>query len=121
MAQARSGGGIKSSVNRSVGIKSGPANTRIIDPRSVFQLGTSQGDKLRPSGGHTGQPTTFPLIKGTGSQVPSGNAVAASTVAGPGGSRTIYKPGYQGTHGPVAGQREPFGRPWWKDFPGGGR
>src|SRR5215471_5845551 len=33
--------------------------------------------------------------------VPQGNAVAAATVCGPGGSRTVMRSGAQGTHGPV--------------------
>jgi hypothetical protein len=39
-----------------------------------------------------------------------GNEVAANTVCGVGGSRTIYATGTQTTHGSVAGTPKPQGR-----------
>jgi hypothetical protein len=42
------------------------------------------------------------LIKGTAPQVRSGNDVAASTVCRPGGSRTIYRSGFQALSGKVS-------------------
>jgi hypothetical protein len=39
-----------------------------------------------------------------------GNSVAASTVCGPGGSRSVMPSGGQGQHGPVAGKPAPQGR-----------
>lgn len=88
--KARSGGGYLSNKHRSVGIRTGPARTDVVSVEAVSDLG---------------QRTAFPkpdLIKGTAPQVRSGNDVAASTVCRPGGSRTIYRSGFQALSGKVS-------------------
>jgi hypothetical protein len=93
---------------KKVGVRSGPASTNKVSPAGTSQLGYATGDKLKKEGSHTGINSAVPVFQGSASQVPSGNAVAASTVAGPGGSRTVYKSGYQMQHGPSAGRpKEP--------------
>jgi hypothetical protein len=89
------GGGIQSSKLVRVGVRTGPPNTRIINPVGVAQLGAAQGGRMKGPESFTGINTAVPILQGTARRVRSGNAVAASTVAGPGGSRTIYKSGYQ--------------------------
>jgi hypothetical protein len=91
MSKARSGGGATMNKNRSVGVKAGPPSTNKISPKGVSQIGTTvvreAVEKVNVD--------TMPQVK-------SGNAVAASTVAGPGGSRTIYPRGTQSQHGSPA-------------------
>jgi hypothetical protein len=86
MSKAKSGGGISSNKLVNPGVKSGSPTANKINPGGAAQLGSS-----------TIQNPT-PLVKGTMNQVPLGNAVAPSTVCGPGGSRSVSKPGSQGTH-----------------------
>ena len=90
MAKAKSGGGIRGNKNVRVNVKAGPPRSNKYDPGVIDMQGQSLAF-ARP-----------PLVKGTMPQVPSGNAVAASTQCGPGGSRTIYARGVQGTHGAPA-------------------
>jgi hypothetical protein len=105
------GGGIASSQHVKTGVKtgSGSFNAR---PAGVSQIGYAVGDHSTNDGRSTGyrgekihgpaernmQPTKF------------GNEVAANTVCGVGGSRTIYATGTQTTHGNVAGTPKPQGR-----------
>jgi hypothetical protein len=88
--KARSGGGITSNQLRRVCVKAGPPHTNKVSVAATDALGQQLAYK-RPD-----------LIKGTMPKVPMGNAVAAQTVCGPGGSRTIYKSGYQSSTGPVS-------------------
>jgi hypothetical protein len=88
--KATSGGGIRGNKVRQVGYRSGPPRTEVISPSGVADLGASINYPRQP------------LVKGTAPQVRSGNDVAASTVCGPGGSRTIYKFGTEGVHGKVS-------------------
>jgi hypothetical protein len=97
------GGGIQSSKRVEVGVRGGKPTTNVISPRGVSEYGYATPGKMR-QGAHSGVNTSQLVKTGTASQVPSGNAVAASTVCGVGGSRTIYKSGGQGIHGaPVQG------------------
>jgi hypothetical protein len=89
-SKAKSGGGYSSNKRREVPVRTGPPRTDVVSVEAVSELGAR---------------TAFPkpdLIKGTAPQVRSGNDVAASTVCGPGGSRTIYKTGFQSLRGPVS-------------------
>jgi hypothetical protein len=52
-----------------------------------------------------------------GGDIPLGNAVAESTVCGPGGSRTVMKSGAQGTHGMPVGQNKPTPGPLIEGWP----
>jgi hypothetical protein len=95
------GGGIKSRQKVSVAQRLGQPRERI-RPTGVAQYGQAQGSHVTGAEGgggdlnyhgvkaHTGKP---------GLQSREGNMVAATTVCGPGGSRTIYKTGVQGVHG----------------------
>jgi hypothetical protein len=105
MAQARSGGGINSSVVKNVGIQGGSRTTQPVSPRGVSQLGYSPGSTLSRTGAFTTQSSALPVFEPKKpNSVPFGNTEAAATVAGPGGSRTVYRSGYQGQHGaPVQG------------------
>jgi hypothetical protein len=88
--KAKSGGGYSSNKRREVGVRTGPPRTDVVSVEAVSELGAR---------------TAFPkpgLIKGTVPQVRSGNDVAESTVCGPGGSRTVYRTGYQALRGPVS-------------------
>jgi hypothetical protein len=90
------------------------AGARGVNTRFVSSVGQSMGNKA------TEQSGTIPYVReevyGGGSfrPAPMGNAVAASTVCGPGGSRTVMRSGQQNqwgpVAGPVAGPRRPHGR-----------
>ena len=86
MSKAKSGGGISSNKLVNVGVKSGAATANKMSPGGAAQLGSATIQN----------PTQ--LKEGTMKQVELGNAVAPSTTCGPGGSRTVSKPGSQGTH-----------------------
>jgi hypothetical protein len=96
----RPGGGFASKQHVSVPVRTGmPARGR--NPGHVGQTGVSVDPKAveerfksMPHGGN----------------VLLGNEVAASTVCGPGGSRTTAKSGSQGQHGPVAGNAPAKGK-----------
>jgi hypothetical protein len=100
--------GIKSRnvTNPPVRTGTGSHSTR---PAGVAMLGQSQGSHITRDGEskyrgealhnqRSFQPTKF------------GNEIAASTVCGPGGSRTVMRSGAQGQHGPVAGSPRPQAR-----------
>jgi hypothetical protein len=116
MAKIISGGGITGNKVKSVGVKAGPPRTNVISPRGVSQLGYSTGSMMNGPASFTSKNSAFPMKAGTASQVPSGNAVAASTVCGVGGSRTIYKSGTQQVHGPVVQGQSPGRRDILSEF-----
>jgi hypothetical protein len=105
-----SGGGINSNKLVRVGVKTGPPSSNIKSPRGVSQYGYSPGSTLRREGSFTTQSSALPVNAGTMPQVKMGNAVAASTKAGPGGSRQVLRSGGQGLHGPVHGPAPVQGR-----------
>jgi hypothetical protein len=115
----KSGGGYNSTVNRTVGVRAGKAITNVVSPRGVSEYGRAVGDKLSREGGHTGVKDASAVFQRTAPQPPSGNAVAKATVAGPGGSRTVYPSGYQALRGD-GGPPLPSARPWYQDFPNPG-
>jgi hypothetical protein len=110
---SKAGGGIKSNKLVRPSVRTG-RRAEAINERGVAQFGTARGnhaterakllkgdvEKVRGAERKAGQPGSVPL----------GNAVAASTVAGPGGSRTVSHCGSQGQFGPVAGAPRPQGR-----------
>jgi hypothetical protein len=104
-----SGGGIRSNKLVRPGIKSGRPSTNKINVRGVSQFGYSPGSIINKSGSYTTDNSALPVNAGTAAQVPMGNAVAASTVCGVGGSRTIYRAGTEAVHGSVV-QGSPPGR-----------
>jgi hypothetical protein len=112
MAQARSGGGINSSVVKQVGIQGGSRTTQPVSPRGVSQFGYSPGSTLDKSGSFTTKSSALPVFEAKKpNPVPFGNTEAAAAVAGPGGSRTIYHSGTQAVHGPVVAGSTPAGQP----------
>jgi hypothetical protein len=100
-----SGGGLGSKNVVRPGYKSGPG-ARAANVRWTSQIGASQGNRaqnaLDGGGGVVLKGIRAQPFKGPNfNPVPQGNAVAASSVCGVGGSRTIIRTGGQGQHGPV--------------------
>jgi hypothetical protein len=76
----------------------------------VAQLGQHVGDHTTNRAGSSGYQGE-PLHNNRSFQpVEFGNAIAARTVCGPGGSREVLPQGGQGQHGSVAGSSRPQGR-----------
>jgi hypothetical protein len=89
--KATSGGGISGNKRKEVGYKGGKRTLDAVSVQAVSELGAAVGYKRAP------------LVKATpNDRVELGNTLAASAVCGPGGSRTIYKTGYQDLRGPVS-------------------
>lgn len=94
-----SGGGITSRNNVSPSMRNGSA-ARVQNVKGVSQIGQSLGNHATDSGRTmkgVAVTTMGPAIGGAR----LGNEVAASTVCGVGGSRTVMRSGAQGQHGPV--------------------
>ena len=92
--------GIQSRNKVSVGQRLGTGANRVHVAATNQRLGAKVGDHATNKGntGYVGE-TLYNRSAPTFDPVPQGNAVAASTVCGPGGSRTVYARGVQGTHG----------------------
>jgi len=99
MAKAKSvrGGGVTKRVE--VGVRAGKPQTNVISRTAVSHLGNKIGSHITEGGDVNRKKDR--LVERTAAQVRSGNDVAASTVCGVGGSRTIYPRGGQGQHGPA--------------------
>ena len=101
----RPGGGIGSRVNVEKPVRVGN-RASVVNPRAVSQIGQTLGNKAATGTGRTVRPaeTTYGARepKGGPGGVELGNARAASTVCGVGGSREVMRSSTQGTHGPVA-------------------
>jgi hypothetical protein len=111
-----SGGGLTSNKLVRPGVKAGPPSTNKINPRGVSQYGYATGSMIS-DGAYTIKNSALPVREGTAGQVAMGNKVAASTVCGVGGSRTIYRTGGQGTQGPVVPGNAKEGRSIFAEFP----
>src|SRR5262249_4105111 len=96
------GGGIHSNKITERPVKTG-SGARAVGPGGVGQLGERQGSHV--TRGEESRYRGDPFYIGRGlNPTPYGNEVAASTVCGVGGSRTIYSSGSQsgsGGHGPA--------------------
>jgi hypothetical protein len=106
---SRPGGGIGSRVNVEKPVRTGTA-ARGIAPGAVAQLGASQGNHIADGSSRLPYHGEKYLVGKTpaGGAQPLGNAVAAATKCGPGGSRSMRVAGSQGTQGPVnPGQSRP--------------
>jgi hypothetical protein len=99
--KSKSGGGITSRNVVNKPVRTGqPAKG--INPAYASQIGRSLGD-------HSDNPSRTSNYRGdpriaavpVSNNVPLGNAVAAKTVCGPGGSRSVMPSGNQGQHGPA--------------------
>ena len=103
------GGGIRSNVNRNVGVRQGQPR-REISPRGASQIGSSLGNKATYQPGTLGK-SVEPVVTGKrGISVPLGNALATNVGAGGVGTgRVNYgQSGAQGVHGaPNPGQPNP--------------
>lgn len=111
------GGGIRSNVNREVGVRNG-APRREMSPRGVSQIGSSLGNHATERPGELKR-AVEPVVTGKrGISVALGNEVAKNVGAGgPGAGRTQYgKSGTQSVHGAPAGQPKPQGRDILNDF-----
>jgi hypothetical protein len=97
-----SGGGIQSNKLKRVPVKAGPPSTNKMSPAAAAQLGAHLGDHVTERGKVLSNPADR-LLTGTAPQVRSGNDVAQSTKAGPGGSRNIYPAGTQAKTPAAAG------------------
>jgi hypothetical protein len=103
----RPGGGIKSRTVVHKPVRTG-APRQHVQKASVAQLGQMQGDHVTDRKGSTGYTGVGLIGPKHPISEPLGNEVAAKTVCGPGGSRTIYKTGFQQTHGqPAQGNPTP--------------
>jgi hypothetical protein len=107
------GGGPQSRNVKQVPVRTGGA-AKGINPGWAGQRGEAQGNHtMQGPTNYRGEPMVTSMLAGGDRRL--GNAVAASTVCGVGGSRTVMPAGGQGTHGPVnPGQPVPKGEP----FPG---
>jgi hypothetical protein len=111
----RPAGGIASKNVTHRPVRTGPG-ARAANPKWAAQVGVSRGNRVQGSaegGGGTTLPVPGKIIaepyKGPSfNPVPQGNKVAAATVCGPGGSRTMYKTGAQ--HGLTTRANSPRGR-----------
>ena len=116
MARGKSQG-IQSNQKREVGYRHGTPR-REINKTGVMQLGTMQGSHITGDGESLKEHKVVQPLKG-GAGYPSdlGNYKALTTVAGPGGSRAVYRNGSQAQQGPAAqGNPPPAGQlfPGWE-------
>jgi hypothetical protein len=117
MAKAVSGGGIDSSVNKSVGVRGGKSTTNVVSPRGVSQYGYATPGQVK-DGAHTDKNTSLNVFeRKAAAAAPMGNAKALDVQGGgPGKGRTVMRSGTQGTHGPVAGPAPVQGREILSEF-----
>jgi hypothetical protein len=110
----RSGGGITSRNNVSPPYRTG-SPARVQNVKGVSQIGQAMGNHA------TGSPRVMQGVAVTTmgpamSGARLGNEVAASTVCGPGGSRSVMATGSQQQHGMAEGRAAPQGRDILSDF-----
>ena len=117
MKRSSAGGGYGSKQHVTKHVRTGAPRERV-RPSGVAQIGQRQGDHITDHGA-TGYGGINPFGAGKGyPSEPLGNEVAAKTVCGPGGSRTIHARGSQGVQGaPAQGNPMPKG----ELFPGWGK
>jgi hypothetical protein len=98
--------GIQSRNKVAVGQRLGTGANRVHVAATNQRLGSKVGDHATNKGntGYVGE-TLYNRSAPTFDPVRYGNEVAASTVCGVGGSRTIHSTGGQGRHGEVSGSR----------------
>jgi hypothetical protein len=116
---SKAGGGINSRNVKSVSVRTGSA-ARAQSPRGVSQIGQNLGNHSTDNSGKKLTKSVEPVRGAAISSVKLGNEVAASTVCGPGGSRTVMRSGGQGMHGaPAQGNPPPAGElfPGWPSKP----
>jgi hypothetical protein len=100
-AKPHSGGGIRGLKVKTVPGNYGPPSTNVVHPGAVSELGYATGGKR--TGDRVGSENyARPLYGAPSGQVKSGNQVAWETNCKPGGSREVYRTGYQSLHGQPA-------------------
>jgi hypothetical protein len=99
--KARSGGGITSNKLVNVGVRTGAAYKNRVSPGGVSEIGSAIGSKVKAGSlgnAYGGVSAAQRVMDGKVMHpTPLGNSVAVSTQCGPGGSRTVYRAGYQST------------------------
>jgi len=93
MARSNAGGGYGSSVVTERPVRTG-SGARAIGPGGVSQLGNKVGSHVTRGQDSDYRGDAFNIGRGY-NPTPYGNEVAANTMCGPGGSRTIYSSGGQ--------------------------
>jgi hypothetical protein len=101
-APVRSGGGIDTNKMKRVGTNYGSTRTNVVNPSGADQLGQAMPDRMRQGHHVAGNSAEQLFARSAQAATPMGNQVAAQTVAGPGGSRTVYRSGYQQQWAPPA-------------------
>jgi hypothetical protein len=116
MSKGSGGGGYGSKPHVTKPVRTGAPRERI-RPTGVAQLGQRQGNHFTEGGakqsGYGGVPI-FGAGQGYASEL--GNAKAAATVCGPGGSRTVMKSGSQCMTGAVDPGKSPGRRDILSEF-----
>jgi hypothetical protein len=108
------GGGPQSRNVKQVPVRTGGA-AKGINPGWAGQRGEAQGNHtMRGPTNYRGEPVVTSMPAGGDQRL--GNAVAASTVCGPGGSRSVMATGSQQQHGMPEGRAAPQGRDILSDF-----
>jgi hypothetical protein len=110
------GGGINSTVTRTVGVHAGKPSTNVVSPRGTSQLGASQSGRIK-DGAHTSINTALNVFERKAAEQPLGNAVALNVGKGGAGTgRTIYRAGTQGVQGSVDPGQSPGRRDILSEF-----
>jgi hypothetical protein len=95
---SKAGGGINSKNVVRKGQRLGQRQERVHVPQTN-RMGAKYGDHVTEAkGGDTNYRGETPLFREKYGNVPLGNEVAATTDCKAGGSRTVMKPGQQGSH-----------------------
>jgi len=121
------GGGILGNKNVNVGVKTGAAYKNRVSPGGVSEIGSAIGSKVKAGamGNSYGGVSAAQRVMDGKVKHPTklGNQIAYETTIGVGGSRTIYKAGYQSST--PAAKPMPTGRntlaEFGRDVPGKGR
>jgi hypothetical protein len=99
-------------IRHDVPVKTGQRFKDRVSPGGVSEIGSAIGSTVKPGSlgnSYGGTSAAQRVMDGKVKHpTPMGNAVAYGTKCGPGGSRNIYKSGYQALHGtPVQGPSRP--------------
>ena len=116
--KAKSGGGIQSSVNKKVGVRTGGSrSTNVVSPRGVSQLGYAAGSEIKEQGSYGTKNSALSVFERKAPEQTLGNAKALDVKGGGSGTgRTVMRSGSQGTHGPVVAGSTPAPRDILSEF-----
>jgi hypothetical protein len=96
MAKSGAGGGFNSNKTVSKPMRQGAPRSGV-NPGYTGQIGSALGDHV--TSGRPANRAAEPMKAAAPYKSALGNEVAAATVCGPGGSRTVHRSGSQGQHG----------------------